>query len=89
MLSRWWGKKNFNIRSGSYVEWTGPLENPSLYITASESVKVSVSEDNQSSRLVNFDAIIRIEGNNLNQPQITFDLSAPNDQAIQTQLIME
>lgn len=79
------GEKNFNIRSGSYVEWTGPLENPSLYITASESVKVSVSEDNQSSRLVNFDAIIRIEGN-LNQPQITFDLSAPNDQAIQTQL---
>lgn len=79
------GEKNFTIRSGSYVEWTGPLENPSLYITASESVRVSVTEDNQSSRLVSFDAIIRIEGS-LNQPQITFDLSAPNDQAIQTQL---
>ena len=79
------GEKNFAIQNGSYVEWTGDLANPLLHITASESVRVSVTEDNQSSRIVTFNAIIRIQ-NNLRQPEITFDLSAPNDQAIQTQL---
>lgn len=79
------GDKLFTIQSGSYVEWTGPVDNPAFHITASESVRVSVTEDNQSSRLVNFDAMILIQGN-LQQPQITFDLAAPNDQAIQVQL---
>ena len=79
------GEKNFTIQSGSYVEWTGDLMNPALNITASEAVKAVVSEDNQNSRLVNFDAIIRIQ-NNLQRPEITFDLSSPNDQSIQSQL---
>lgn len=79
------GEKNFTIQSGSYVEWTGAVDNPTFHITASESVRVSVTEDNQSSRLVTFNAMIVIQGN-LRQPQITFDLSAPNDQAIQGQL---
>lgn len=79
------GEKNFTIQNGSYVEWTGDLMNPLLHITAAESVRVSVTEDNQSSRIVNFEALIRIE-NSLERPQITFDLKALNDQAIQTQL---
>lgn len=79
------GEKSFSIQTGSYVEWTGDLLNPDLNISASEALRVNVTEDNQSSRLVNFDAIIRIQ-NNLKQPQITFDLSAPNDQSVQSQL---
>jgi len=79
------GEKNFTIRSGSYMEWTGNLADPILNITANESVKVSVTEDNQSSRIVNFDVLIRIE-NHLEQPKIVFDLEAPSDQAMQTQL---
>lgn len=79
------GEKNFTIQGGSYVEWTGDLANPTLNITASESLKASVSEDNQSSRLVNFEALIRIQ-NTLQKPEITFDMSAPNDQTIQNQL---
>lgn len=79
------GEKNFSIKSGSYVEWTGNLANPLLNITASEALRVSVTEDNQSSRLVNFEAMVKIE-NNLEHPQITFDLAATNDQAIQSQL---
>lgn len=79
------GEKNFTIQSGSFVEWTGNLMNPMLHITASESVRVSVTEDNQSSRIVNFEVMIRIEGN-LEQPRVTFDLSAPSDQTIQAQL---
>ena len=36
------GKKEFNIRSGSYVEWTGNVMNPMLSISASEQVKATV-----------------------------------------------
>lgn len=79
------GEKNFTIQNGSYIEWTGNLMEPILHITAATAVRVSVTEDNQSSRIVNFEVLIRIE-DDLRQPRITFDLTAPNDQAIQTQL---
>lgn len=78
------GKKEFSIQSGSYVEWTGNVANPMLNITASEAVKATV-EDGDRNRLVTFESIIRIQ-NNLNRPDITFDLSAPNDMVIQNQL---
>lgn len=78
------GKKEFNIRSGSYVEWTGNLMNPMLNISASEQVKATV-EDGDRNRLVTFESIIRIQ-NTLTRPDITFDLSAPNDMVIQNQL---
>ncbi len=79
------GEKNFTIQSGSYIEWTGNLMEPILHITAATAARVSVTEDNQTSRIVNFEVLIRIE-DDLRQPRITFDLTAPNDQAIQTQL---
>lgn len=78
------GKKEFNIQNGSYVEWTGNVMNPLLNISASESVKATV-EDGERNRLVTFESIIRIQ-NNLTNPDITFDLSAPNDMVIQNQL---
>ncbi len=79
------GKKSFKIQSGSFVEWTGNIQNPELNITASESVKANVYEEGQSSRLVNFESIIRIQ-RTLQRPEITFDLSAPNDIPVQNQL---
>lgn len=78
------GKKEFMIRNGSYVEWTGAVANPILNISAAESVKATV-EDGDRNRLVTFEAIIRIQ-NSLTHPDITFDLSAPNDMVIQNQL---
>lgn len=78
------GKKVFNIRTGSYVEWTGDVVNPRLSISASEQVKATV-EDGDRNRLVTFESIIRIQ-NTLSKPEITFDLSAPNDMVIQNQL---
>lgn len=78
------GKKEFTIRNGSYVEWTGNVANPILNISAAESVKATV-EDGDRNRLVTFEAIIRIQ-NSLTHPDITFDLSAPNDMVIQNQL---
>lgn len=79
------GQKLFSIQSGSYVEWTGNLLNPLLNISASESIRANVMEAEQASRLVNFESIIRIQ-NTLEQPEITFDLSAPSDMSIQNQL---
>ena len=78
------GKKEFNIRSGSYVEWTGNVMNPMLSISASEQVKATVV-DGEQNRLVTFEAIIRIQ-NTLTRPDISFDLSAPNDMVVQNQL---
>ena len=78
------GKKEFNIRSGSFVEWTGNMMNPLLNISAAEQVKADVEEGDQSRQVV-FESIIRIE-NTLSRPDITFDLSAPNDMVIQNQL---
>lgn len=78
------GKKIFNIQTGSYVEWTGDVINPRLSISANEQVKATV-EDGDRNRLVTFESIIRIQ-NTLSKPEITFDLSAPNDMVIQNQL---
>lgn len=79
------GEKTFTIQEGSSLEWTGNLGEPGLHITAAAGERVSVTEDNKSTRIVNFEVLIRIEGS-LRQPQITFDLTAPGDQAIQMQL---
>ncbi|MDE7073871.1 MAG: translocation/assembly module TamB, partial [Odoribacter sp.] len=78
------GKKVFNIRPNSFVEWTGDVMNPLLGISASEQIKANV-EDGEQSRQVVFEAIIRIQ-NSLSRPDITFDLSAPNDMVVQNQL---
>lgn len=78
------GKKEFSIQTGSFVEWTGNVMNPMLSISASEQVKANV-EDGDQSRQVVFEAIIRIQ-NTLSRPDITFDLSAPNDMVVQNQL---
>ena len=78
------GKKEFNIRNGSFVEWTGNVMNPALSISALSQVKADVEEGEQARQVV-FEAIIRIQ-NTLNRPDITFDLSAPNDMVIQNQL---
>lgn len=78
------GKKEFNIRNGSFVEWTGNAANPLLNISASASVKADVGEGEQV-RQVLFETIIRIQ-NTLKHLEITFDLSAPDDMLIQNQL---
>lgn len=78
------GKKEFSIRNGSYIEWTGKIMNPILSISASESVKADVN-DGEQTRQVAFEVIIRID-NTLTRPNITFDLSVPNDLVIQNQL---
>ena len=79
------GQKDFKIQDGSFVEWTGDLANPTLNITAAETISASVTDDSQKSRLVTFNAMIKIS-NTLEKLDITFDLAAEGDITIQNQL---
>lgn len=78
-------RKVFRIRPGSYVEWIGNVADPSFDITAVESVRANVSTDGQQSRAVNFDISITIR-NSLDNLEISFDLAAPEDLAMQNEL---
>ncbi|MEG1839343.1 MAG: translocation/assembly module TamB domain-containing protein, partial [Bacteroidaceae bacterium] len=77
--------KTFTIQSGSYVNWTGNPMDPSLNITALERTRTSVTQDNQSPRMVNFDVVISVK-NRLENLALVFNLEAPEDMAIQNQL---
>jgi len=78
-------QKDFTINENSYVSWTGDMLNPTFNITAVERVRATVEEQNRDSRSVNFDISILIR-NSLDDPSVVFDLAAPNDENIQSQL---
>lgn len=77
--------KTFNIRNGSYVDWTGNVMNPQLNITATERVRASVGESGKSSRMVSFDVGIALS-QRLENLGLAFTLSAPDDASVQDQL---
>ncbi|MDO4164486.1 MAG: translocation/assembly module TamB domain-containing protein [Bacteroides sp.] len=78
--------KEFEIASGSYVDWRGDIMNPTLNLTATETVRASVSDDDDSgSRTVSFNVSISIK-NNLTAPELVFDISAPDDATVQNEL---
>ena len=79
--------KEFQFTNGSYVDWTGDPMNPTLNLTAINRVRTSVSEgdDSNGSRMVNFDISVRIK-NRLENPDLSFDLSAPEDATMQNEL---
>ncbi|OKZ13336.1 MAG: translocation/assembly module TamB [Bacteroides oleiciplenus] len=80
--------KEFQFTNGSYVDWTGNPMNPKLNLTATERVRASVSDgdDNSGSRMVNFDVSISIK-NSLENPDLSFNLSAPEDASVQNELV--
>lgn len=77
--------KTFRIRQGSYVEWVGDIADPMLNITAVETIRTTVSMEDQPARSVDFDVIVRIR-NTLESLSVVFDLAAPEDLALQNQL---
>jgi hypothetical protein len=78
--------KEFQLVSGSYVDWTGDIMNPTLNLTATERVRASVGDtDGSGSRPVNFDVSVGIK-NHLTAPELSFDLEAPEDATIQNEL---
>ena len=76
--------KEFNIKSGSYVEFRGPLLNPALNMTATERLRTTVTENGQP-RSVNFDVGMGIT-QTLENLGLEFTLEAPEDMGIQSDL---
>lgn len=78
-------EKLFNIQDGSFVSWNGNIADPQMSITAVESVRTTITEDDKNTRQVNFDISIIIK-NSLENLSVSFDLSAPEDLTLQNQL---
>ncbi len=77
--------KEFIIQDGSYVQWSGNPMDPTLNLTATEQMRASVSQDDGSSRLVTFNVGVAIK-QTLENLQLQFILSAPEDQSMQQEL---
>lgn len=77
--------KEFSIQNGSYVRWNGNPMDPELNLTATERVRASVSQDGQSTRMVNFDVGISVQ-QRLENLLLNFTLSAPEDLSMQEEL---
>lgn len=78
--------KEFQFIQGSYLEWRGDVMNPLLDLKATERLRASVADEGSSnSRMINFDASVIIK-NKLSAPDISFDLSAPEDPNIENEL---
>ncbi len=76
--------KEFQIKSGSYVEFRGPILNPALNITATERMRTTVTE-NQQPRSVNFDVGLSLT-QTLENLGLEFTLDAPEDLTIKGEL---
>lgn len=76
--------KTFTLKSGSYVEFTGDVANPTLNVTATEEVRATVSDDG-SPRTVDFEVGLSIT-QNLDNMGLTFTLEAPEDLTVQNEL---
>lgn len=76
--------KTFNIQEGSYVEFTGDVINPTLNITATETMKTNVSIAG-STRTVLFNCGVVVT-QTLNNMGLTFIISAPEDMSINSEL---
>ena len=75
---------DFQIASGSYVEFQGKMTNPRLNINASERVRSTVTE-NSVPRNVAFDVGLAIS-RTLDDMGLEFTLKAPEDMTVQNQL---
>lgn len=76
--------KNFQINSGSYIEFMGDMLNPKLNLSASERKKASVTTNNVS-RSVNFDVGLKIT-QTLSDLGLEFTLEAPEDLTVRNEL---
>lgn len=70
--------KTFNIKSDSYVEFTGDMMNPRLNITASEKNKAQVNSSSGNTRTVEFECGVIIT-KTLKDMGLEFTLDAPED----------
>ncbi len=79
------GEKRFELDPSSYLLWNGTMLNPTLKLSASESMKSTVSSGANNSHVVDFLISVDVTGT-LDSPDVLFDLSAENDISIQNEL---
>lgn len=77
--------KNFDLASGSTIQWTGDMYNPQLNITGTERDKASVTGDDGKGHAVDFIITAKV-GGTLNNLQLSFDMSAEGDMTVQNEL---
>ncbi len=77
--------KTFDIRQGSYMDWTGNIMNPTLNIKATERIRASVGSKGETSRMVSFDVGIVLT-QRLENLGLAFTLEAPEDASVQEEL---
>ena len=77
--------KTFDIREGSYLNWTGNVVNPEMNIKATERIRANVGSEGEASRMVSFDVGIALT-DRLENIGLAFTLEAPEDAAVQEQL---
>ncbi|MDE5944926.1 MAG: translocation/assembly module TamB, partial [Rikenella sp.] len=77
--------KDFTIVPGGYVGWTGDIADPTFAIQAFETVRTTVTMEDQTDRQVEFRIGIDLSGS-LNALDVRFDLAAPEDLTLQNQL---
>lgn len=78
-------EKLFDFVEGSYVAFNGDMLNPILNISAVDDIRANVTREGQDSRLVNFEVLLSVT-NTLNNMNVAFDLSTPDDITIQNEL---
>ena len=76
--------KEFSIKNGSYVEFRGPLMNPTLNLAATERLRTTITE-NDHPRTVNFDVGMNIT-QTLENLGLEFTLDAPDDMSLQNEI---
>jgi len=79
------GEKSFTFKEGSYVEFNGDMLNPILNVMAYDQIRANVAQDGGNSRVVNFDVELTVTGS-LEQMNVVFDLSCPDDITIANEL---
>ena len=77
--------RTFNIKNGSYVEFTGDPMNPKLSITATERNKSTVKDESGAVRSVVFNCGVEIS-KTLNDMGLQFIIEAPEDNLINGEL---
>ncbi|MBP5346337.1 MAG: translocation/assembly module TamB domain-containing protein [Bacteroidales bacterium] len=77
--------KEFALTNESWLRWSGIVDQPELNLKATENVKCTINDAASGARVVKFVVSILIKGT-LEDMDILFDCSAPEDANIQSEL---
>jgi len=77
--------KTFKLKEGSFINFTGDPMNPTLNITAMETLRTVVNDKDEQGRIVKFDVGVSIT-QTLNDMGLEFLIDAPEDISVQNEL---